>query len=168
MFCPLNDCCKPTEFPLGIQIAVTFGNTDLHSTPEDTPVHFNVSIVVVPHGYNANLSLTVMGLPKDARFDIGQPCNGSAWCFGDADFAFGTFVNAEFFPPRDWSGTVAFTIIAEIYRLDYWVTGYSAATLEVIAVPDPPVLRVGTVCFENSSVSEGTKLPGLPLGVSVM
>jgi len=116
-----------------------------------------VSVIVVPHGYNSNLSLTVMGMPRDARFDIGQPCNVTSWCFADTDFSFGTYINAEFFPPRDWSGTIPFTIIAEIFRENYWVTGYSATTLEVISVPDPPVLRVGTVCYENSSVSEGNR-----------
>lgn len=59
---------------MGIQIATVFGEDDLHQTLEDMPVRFNVSLVVVPavpDGYNTNLSLTVIGLPKEASFDIG-------------------------------------------------------------------------------------------------
>ncbi|GAU97724.1 hypothetical protein RvY_08972-2 [Ramazzottius varieornatus] len=140
------------KFPVGIQIAATFGEDDLHQTLEDVPVRFNVSLVVVPaapDGYNTNLTLTVIGLPKEASFDIGSPCNMTSWCFTEADFVFGTYVSSLFYPPRDWSGTIPFTIVAEMVVQGYWITGYSATTLTVIPVPDPPVLRVGTACFKD-------------------
>lgn len=134
---------------MGIQITVS-----TNDTLEDTPVHFNISILVFPTGQNSNLSLTVIGLPQDAKFDIGSPCNASSWCFTEEDFSFGTYINGEFFPPRDFSGVIPLTIIAEIYRDGYWVTGYSATSLTVIGMPDSPILRVGTVCFPSAETSE--------------
>ncbi|GAU97725.1 hypothetical protein RvY_08972-1 [Ramazzottius varieornatus] len=73
----------------------------------------------------------------------------TSWCFTEADFVFGTYVSSLFYPPRDWSGTIPFTIVAEMVVQGYWITGYSATTLTVIPVPDPPVLRVGTACFKD-------------------
>lgn len=67
----------------------------------------------------------------------------------EADFVFGTYISTLFYPPRDWSGTIPFTIVAEILRDNYWITGYSVTTLTVQAVPDAPVLRVGTACFKD-------------------
>lgn len=129
---------------MGIQITIS-----TNDTLEDSSVHFNVSIVVFPYGQNSNLSLTVIGLPPDAKFDIGLPCNTTSWCFGEEDFTFGTYVNAEFFPPRDFSGVIPLTIIAEIYRDGFWVTGFSLTSMQVVAVPDAPILRIGTACFPN-------------------
>ncbi|XP_055335226.1 uncharacterized protein LOC129586190 [Paramacrobiotus metropolitanus] len=137
------------RFPMGIQITVS-----TNDTLEDVPVSFNVSILVFPNGPNSNLSLTIVGLPANAKFSVGAPCNETAWCFTEDDFSFGTYVNTEFFPPRDFSGVIPLNVIAEIYRDGYWVTGYSATALQVIPVPDAPYLRVGTVCYASEETAE--------------
>jgi hypothetical protein len=119
---------------------------------EDQPVALGLEAALLDRDGSESLSLVLEGLPAGARLSAGVNNGDGSWTLTPAQLA-----GLSLTPPRDWSGSMALTLVAHAMEgaSGGVATSRAAFRVEVAGAADAPLAEVAATATGN----EDTVLP---------